>query len=121
MAYLVSFGAGLSGTAWVVASEIFPMRTRAAALAQNTFVHWLFNYAVSSTFLSLEDAIGAAGTFSIYASVALVGGLLLLRYLPETMGMRLEETERLFADPYPHALATSPSSKESAALLETGK
>ena len=122
-AYLLAFGSGLSGVGWVVISEIYPMRVRATAVSQAVFAHWIFNALVSHSFLSLASAIGYSGTFAIYASIASAGGLLLYLYLPETSGMRLEDIERLFAEPYtPPArgggtAGRSTPLKESSALL----
>ena len=62
LAYLVSFGAGLSGVAWVVVAEIYPMRVRAAAVAQATCAHWLCDFVVSETYLYLVSHRPAART-----------------------------------------------------------
>jgi len=122
MAYLVSFGAGLSGVAWVLNSELHPMRVRAAAVAQATFVNWICNYGVSQSYLGLAGSIGNANVFGLYLSVAVLGGLAVYHYLPETSGLRLEEVERLFHEPYPQTVAvrTQPRA-EGAALLGTPK
>ena len=120
MFYLLSFGSGLSGACWVVTSEVYPMRVRSAAVALATFANWLFNFTVSQSFLSLADAITMGGSFGVYGGVALFGGLLLYRYLPETSGVRLEEIERLFADPYPSNVGRQgPWPSEATALLQT--
>ena len=100
MLYLIAFGSGLSGVAWVVVSEIYPMRVRAVGVGQAIFFNWMCNYAVAQSFLSLVDAISYAGTFAIYLGISIVGGCLLYRYLPETMGHNLEGLEAFFHDPY---------------------
>ena len=117
MLYLVSFGAGLSGVAWVVVSEIYPMRVRAIAVAIAVFVNWVFNFLVSQSFLTLAHAVGFVGTFGVYGCIAGIGGLLIYRYLPETNGARLEDIERLFHDPYPANVGQDETSKEASALL----
>ena len=109
MLYLIAFGAGLSGVGTVIISEIYPMRVRGVGVAQATFISWMCNYGVSQTFLTLtaDHSVGYAGAFGLYAGFAVLGGLLLYRYLPETAGMRLEQIEELFADPYPRDMPTS--------------
>ena len=120
MLYLLAFGSGLSGACWVVTAEIYPMRVRAAAVALATFTNWIFNFVVSQSFLSLADAITYSGSFGVYGGVALIGGLLLYRYLPETSGVHLEAIERLFADPYPANVGREGAwSGEATALLQT--
>jgi MFS family permease len=117
MLYLVSFGAGLSGVAWVVVAEIYPMHVRAVGVGQAVLVNWLCNYAVAQSFLSLSDTISYAGSFALYASVAGIGGLLLYVYLPETAGLRLEAVDDLFRDPYPTARARGGTGKTEASAL----
>jgi MFS family permease len=120
MLYLVAFGAGLAGVAWVVVAEMYPMRVRAIGVSQATFVNWICNYAVSQSFLSLSESISFAGCFGIYAAVAAAGGLALFRYLPETAGLRLEEIEELFRDPYPRCVEHAAAKGEASALLAGG-
>ena len=92
----------------------------AAAVALATFTNWIFNFVVSQSFLSLADAITYSGSFGVYGGVALIGGLLLYRYLPETSGVHLEAIERLFADPYPANVGREGAwPGEATALLQT--
>jgi len=112
MLYLASYGSGISGVAYVVASEVYPIRVRATGISQAVFFNWILNYTVSQTFLSLVEATSTGGAFSIYAAVSIIGLGLLWRYLPETSGLRLEDTEMLFADPYPRFIGTKPRQQQ---------
>jgi SP family myo-inositol transporter-like MFS transporter 13 len=122
MVYLVAFGTGLSAVPWVVNAEIYPLHLRsvatgalphgrhpspapaaarspsralpAAGLA--TLVNWACNFAVSASFLSLVGALGAAGTFALYAAVASAGFVGLYLTMPETAGLPLESIQALF-------------------------
>lgn len=96
MLYLPAFGSGLSGVPWTVNGEIYPLGIRAEAVAQATAANWLFNSAVSLSFLSLVDAIGVGATFVIYLCATLLGALWLWRYMPETKGLDLESVKALF-------------------------
>eukprot|EP01065_Artemidia_motanka_P012011 TRINITY_DN16553_c0_g1_i1.p1 TRINITY_DN16553_c0_g1~~TRINITY_DN16553_c0_g1_i1.p1 ORF type:complete len:534 (+),score=201.16 TRINITY_DN16553_c0_g1_i1:168-1769(+) len=98
MAYLVSFGIGLSAVPWTVNSEIYPTVDRSTAQAQATCFNWICNSVVTATFLPLFDAIGG-GLFLLYAAVSVGGGLWLRGHMPETMGLSLEQIDALFRAP----------------------
>ena len=58
------------------------------------------------------EAIGAGGAFGTYCAASVLGGLFIYRYVPETRGLRLEQTGALFDDPYPstwHGRSQSPN------------
>lgn len=59
-------------------------------------VNWFSNIVVTSTFLTLAEAVGRAGAFWVYMVFAMIGFVLLYLLLPETRGKSLEETNRLF-------------------------
>jgi sugar porter (SP) family MFS transporter len=86
----------LAPVTWVVISEIFPNRIRGAAMSVAVGSLWIACFILTYTFPILNRAIGAAGTFWIYAGVCVAGYLFLLFKLPETRGKSLETIEREF-------------------------
>ena len=54
---------------------------------------WFWNFAVSVTFLSLVEALGASKTFLIYAVFCVVGLIVGYIWMPETKGVSLEMIE----------------------------
>lgn len=88
------FAFGLGPTVWVVLSEIFPNRIRGAAMSVATFSLWVASYLLTLTFPILVEWLNAANTFWIYAVVCITGFIVILKYLPETKGISLEELER---------------------------
>lgn len=79
---------------WVLISELFPNRVRAAAVAACTLALWLGSSTLTYTFPFLNGSLGSYGTFWIYSAVCLVGLVFLARRLPETKGRSLEELEK---------------------------
>ncbi len=88
------FAFGLGPTVWVVLSEIFPNRIRGAAMSVATFSLWVACYLLTLTFPIFVEQLNAANTFWIYAVVCITGFVVILKYLPETKGISLEELER---------------------------
>lgn len=88
------FAFGLGPTVWVVLSEIFPNRIRGAAMSVATFSLWVACYLLTLTFPIFIEVLNAANTFWIYAAVCITGFIIILKYLPETKGISLEQLEQ---------------------------
>lgn len=88
------FAFGLGPTVWVVLSEIFPNKIRGAAMSVATFSLWVASYLLTLTFPVLMEWLNAANTFWLYAVVCITGFLVILKYLPETKGISLEQLEK---------------------------
>eukprot|EP00043_Microstomoeca_roanoka_P008454 m.81381 g.81381 ORF g.81381 m.81381 type:complete len:588 (+) comp14247_c0_seq2:59-1822(+) len=94
--YLSSFGVGVSSMPWAINAEIFPTHVRSAGTSYATATNWVFNLAVSLSFLSLTSALTEAGTFWLYSGISFLSIVYVYFALPETKGRSLEEIEALF-------------------------
>jgi SP family sugar porter-like MFS transporter len=88
------FACSLGPVTWVVISEIFPNRIRGAAMSVAVTALWAACFVLTYTFPLLNRNLGPASTFWIYASICILGFLLVKFRLPETKGRTLEEIER---------------------------
>jgi sugar porter (SP) family MFS transporter len=88
------YAMSLAPVTWVVISEIFPNRIRGAAMSLSVACLWIACFVLTYTFPALNRAIGAAGTFWLYAAVCAAGLAFIYCRLPETKGKSLEEIER---------------------------
>ncbi|KAI0234429.1 Proton myo-inositol cotransporter [Lamellibrachia satsuma] len=98
--YLICFAPGMGPMPWTVNSEIYPIWARSTGNSAATFVNWVFNLAVSMSFLSLTEVLTKEGTFGLYAGLACLGLIFIAFFLPETKGKSLEEVEGVFAKPW---------------------
>jgi sugar porter (SP) family MFS transporter len=90
MLYIACFAFSLGAIAWILVSEVFPLRVRGRGVAVATLFSGIANFAVSLTFLSLIKAVGSAWTFSIYGALSVVTLLFVRFVVPETCGRELE-------------------------------
>jgi SP family sugar porter-like MFS transporter len=83
----------LAPVTWVLISEIFPNRIRGAAVSVAVFALWAGCLTLTYTFPFLNERLGTANTYWMYAAICAVGFLVLKSKLPETKGKSLEEIE----------------------------
>ena len=94
LGFVGSFAFSLGPGMWVLFSEIFPNRIRGLAISCVGVVNSLVCVLVLFVFPSEMAALGGARTFFLYGAFALVGSVLLWRFVPETRGRSLEELEQ---------------------------
>ena len=94
MTYLLFFEISLGPIFWVMIAEIYPLRSRAKAMAAATMVNWTFNFLISYFFLQMTQDISKAGTFWLYAGFGVAAVAFFAWKLPETKDRSLEDIER---------------------------
>jgi len=95
--FVVSFGASWGPVVWVLLGEIFPNRIRARALGVAAAAQWIANFLITVTFPPLA-ATSLVLTYGMYALFAALSFVFVLRVVPETNGMSLEEANTLFVN-----------------------
>lgn len=93
LVYIASFAVSLGPVAWVLISEIYPLRVRGLAMSLATLSNWMFNFFIALSFLSLINALGKQGAFWLYAAVGIAGWFFCRYCVPETKGCPLERIE----------------------------
>lgn len=78
---------------WVVINELLPNAIRASGSAAACFLIWLLCIGVSWTFPVVAKNSGASA-FAFFAVMMVVQFFLVLKYLPETKGVSLEELQK---------------------------
>jgi sugar porter (SP) family MFS transporter len=90
MFFITCYAFSLGPIAWILVSEVFPLRLRGRGVAAATLSFGTSNFIVSLTFLSLLKAVGTSLTFVIYGAFCILT-LIFVRYvIPETKGRELE-------------------------------
>jgi len=91
--YIAFFAISLGPIAWLIISEVFPLKVRGVGMSIGSLSNWFFNGIVAFTFLSLVKTLSATGAFMLYAVIGVIGLFLGYLYLPETKGKSLEQIE----------------------------
>ena len=89
-AFVVFFGATWGPVVWVLLGEMFNNTIRGLALGIAAAAQWLANFAISTTFPSMAE-VGLWFAYGFYTLCALLSLLFVLRFVPETKGVELED------------------------------
>jgi SP family xylose:H+ symportor-like MFS transporter len=81
---------------WVIINELLPNAIRAAGSAAITSLLWLLDIAVTWSFPVLAGISGGSA-FAFFAAMMVLQFFLILKYLPETKGVSLEELQTRLA------------------------
>jgi sugar porter (SP) family MFS transporter len=90
MIYITCFAFSMGPIAWILVSEIFPLRVRGRGVAAASLGSGASNFVVSLTFLSLIHAAGNSATFLVYAAFCIITLFFVRFIIPETRGRELE-------------------------------
>jgi hypothetical protein len=91
--YILIFATCWAGTFWVICSEVFSMRVKSAAMALATMALFLSGAASDFAFPLLVSGLGGSA-FVVFALLATAGGFYVLRAVPETNGLSLQEVQK---------------------------
>ncbi|KAJ6779098.1 INOSITOL TRANSPORTER 4-LIKE [Salix koriyanagi] len=98
--YIISYSPGMGTVPWIVNSEIYPLRYRGVGGGIAAVSNWCSNLIVSESYLSLTEALGAGGTFFLFAGISTISLVFIYFLVPETKGLQFEEVEKLLEDGY---------------------
>jgi len=91
--FIIGFAASAGPIAWVLCSEIQPLKGRDFGVTVSTATNWVMNMILSASFLALIAALGQANTFWLYGGFNIICLILIYFFVPETKGVSLEKIE----------------------------
>lgn len=89
-AFVVFFGATWGPVVWVLLGEMFNNTIRGTALGLAAAAQWLANFAISMSFPKMAE-LGLWFAYGFYTTCALLSLLFVIRFVPETKGIELED------------------------------
>tara|TARA_R110001583_G_C5665063_1_gene409997 strand:+ start:1748 stop:3262 length:1515 start_codon:yes stop_codon:yes gene_type:complete len=93
--YVAAFAISLGPVMWTLLSEIFPGNIKGIAISVVGFFNSLVSYTVTQFFPWELTNLGPTLTFAIYAVMAILALLFVMKFVIETKGKSLEEIEEL--------------------------
>ena len=91
--YIFGFAFSWGPVAWLICSEIFPIKGREVGMTITTMVNWFFGGFVIANALTVMKLYGNASLFFIFAGGCVLSIIFLYFWVPETQGVTLEEIE----------------------------
>lgn len=100
--FIIAFSFGLGPIPWMMAGELCLIDIKAFVASTAGTLNWLLSFTVTSTFNSLNAAIGSGQVFWMFSGIMLVGFLFIFFIVPETKGKSVDEIQvMLGAEPEP--------------------
>lgn len=91
--YIFGFAVAWGPVAWIVCSEIFPLKGREIGMTITTMVNWTFAGLVMRYALSFMESFGRPSLFYLFAGFCILSIIFVAKFVPETKGITLEELE----------------------------
>lgn len=93
VAYILGFAVSWGPVAWIVCSEIFPLKGREIGMTITTMVNWTFAGILMRYSLSFMESFGKPSLFYLFAAFCVLAIIFVALFVPETKGVTLEELE----------------------------
>ena len=94
MGFMAFFASSSGVVIWVFISEIFPNRVRARGQALGSLTHWAWCTLIQFGYPVVTARVSSSAPFIFFSAMMLLQLVLVLRYMPETKGVSLEEMQR---------------------------
>lgn len=94
--YIGGYQIGFGPISWLMISEIFPLEVRGKAVSMAVVMNFFWNTVMTLLFPVELEYLGSSLTFFIYTIIICAAIYFIIRHVPETKGMTLEEIEAYF-------------------------
>ena len=93
-AFIAAHAVGQGAVIWVLISEIFPNRHRAAGQALGSFTHWIFAALLTTFFPGMVAAFAPGYVFLFFCGMMVLQLVWVKFMVPETKGVPLEQMQQ---------------------------
>ena len=98
MIFHIAYSLGVGPVPWVLLSEYLPLRVRGVAGGIAVAAAWSSAAVITGSFLSFSEALGAWSAWWTLSFINLVGFFVIVIFIVETKGKKLEEVQEIFAE-----------------------
>jgi MFS transporter, SP family, xylose:H+ symportor len=102
--YVVAYATSWGCACWTMISEIFPNSIRSRAMAIAVGAQWFTGFIVTQSFpmlnenAYLKEHFNGAFSFWVFAVLSIICMYVVVKYVPETKGVSLEDMEKVMAE-----------------------
>lgn len=93
-AFIAAHAIGQGTVIWVLISEVFPDRFRAAGQSLGSTTHWVFAALLTTFFPKMVESFAPGYVFSFFCGMMVLQLLWAVIFVPETKGVPLEDIQR---------------------------
>lgn len=93
--FIIAFSLGFGPIPWMMAGELCTMEIKSFVASTAGVLNWLLSFAVTSTFSTLNSALGSGQVFWLFAGIMVIAFLFIFFIVPETKGKSVEEVQLL--------------------------
>ena len=93
-AFIAAHAIGQGTVIWVLISEIFPNRYRAAGQTLGSFTHWIFAALLTTLFPKVVTSFPPGWVFLFFCGMMVLQLIWVKTMVPETKGVPLEDIQR---------------------------
>ncbi len=92
--FIAAHAVGQGAVIWVLISEIFPNRHRAAGQSLGSFTHWIFAAGLTTVFPWMIGTFAPGYVFGLFCFMMVLQLVWVASSVPETKGIALEDMEK---------------------------
>ncbi|CAG9793661.1 unnamed protein product [Diatraea saccharalis] len=93
--FIIAFSLGFGPIPWMMAGELCLIDIKSFVGSTAGTLNWLLSFTVTSTFNSLNTAIGSGQVFWMFAGIMVIGFVFIFFVVPETKGKSVDEIQLL--------------------------
>jgi len=94
--FIFVFSIGLGPVPWVLLVELMPLESMATASSIVTSIGWMVTYGVVSLVPQIGALLQPSSCYFVFSSVAVIGTVVILVFVPETRGKTRAQVAELF-------------------------
>ncbi|XP_052750009.1 facilitated trehalose transporter Tret1-2 homolog isoform X2 [Galleria mellonella] len=96
--FIIAFSLGFGPIPWMMAGDLCMIDIKAFVGSTAGTLNWLLSFTVTSTFNSLNFAIGSGQVFWLFAGIMVIGFIFIFFIVPETKGKSIAEIQLMLGE-----------------------
>lgn len=96
--YILAHNFGISSVPYTLISELFPTKIKNTISTAVPCIGWSVSFVITNSYNSMNNTLGRAGTFWVFAGFSFLTGVFSILFVPETKGKSFSEIQEMIAE-----------------------